>query len=120
MCYILIGIAAFAIFVAQVFLLFSLQTALATKAADKSEVTRRRLEQLAKDNSRSSVSRNARAILVNKRDGAYWLSCCHSCAFCWLAQLLLVKSEDGHSLLVFFAVVTLTTVVSHNHRLATV
>ncbi|KAG7349485.1 Kef-type K+ transporter [Nitzschia inconspicua] len=65
--YILIGIAAFAICVAQVFQLFSLQTAMATKAADKAEVTHLGLQQLAKENTKSSITQDAKAVLENKR-----------------------------------------------------
>ena len=95
--YILLGIAAFALMLAQTFQYFSLSADLATKAADKAEVTRQGLEKLAAESPQTEATQHAKEILEHKRQG--FLPCYEGCAFnCGKAQSFFAETTTGRIL----------------------
>jgi hypothetical protein len=134
--FILIGIAVFALCLAQTFQYFSTSAHLATKAAGKAEVTRQGLERLEAEATQTEATHRAKAVLEHKRRGflTYTEHCtihfgkAHSfleetaagrvlstflpLLFIVLFGALLVGQFEGWSFIssIYFTVVVLTTV----------
>ena len=77
--YILIGIAALALCLAQTFQYFAISADLATKAADKAEITRQGLERLEAEAPQTEATQYAKEVLEQKRRG--FLPFHEGCAF---------------------------------------